>query len=252
MSNNVQANLEVVNKQIHAAAKRAERNASEITLVAVTKTHPLETVIEAYKAGLHDFGENRVLDGKEKVEAMAKWLETQPDADPSHWHFIGHVQSRQVTQVLEGRYHLLHSIDSLKLARRVNRLAEQDGYPPVNVLLQCNVSGESTKSGFELTGWNEDNSKLLSFIKTVVEISRLEKIVIRGLMTMAPWSNNPETARSTFISLAALRHVLTVETPTIDWHHLSMGMTDDFEVAIEEGATIIRVGRALFGERNYT
>ena len=252
MSSTVQANLEAVNKQIHAAALRAGRNAGEITLVAVTKTHPLETVIEAYQAGLRHFGENRVLDGKEKVQAMAQWLASQPDVDQPQWHFIGHIQSRQVAEVLEGSYHLLHSVDSLKLAQRLNRLAQQGNYPPVSVLLQCNVSGESTKSGFALTGWNKDNNILAAFVETTAEIARLNKIVICGLMTMAPWSDNPETARPTFKSLAALRHKLKKELPSINWHHLSMGMTDDFEIAIEEGATIIRVGRALFGERNYT
>ncbi len=252
MSSNVQANLEAVNKQIEAAAKRAGRNPAEITLVAVTKTHPLETVIEAYQAGLHHFGENRTPDGLEKGQAMANWLASQPDYPPVHWQFIGHVQSRQVKQVLEGRYHLLHSVDSLKLAQRINRLAEQGDYPPINVLLQCNVSGESTKSGFQMVGWENNKTKLSAFVKSAAQILQFEHVVIRGLMTMAPWSDDPETARPTFKSLALLRSALTKQLPDIDWHHLSMGMTDDFEVAIEEGATIIRVGRALFGERNYT
>ena len=108
------------------------------------------------------------------------------------------------------------------------------------------------KTGFSLTGWDENNEKLLAFKETVIEISQLGNVVICGLMTMAPWSDNPETTRPTFNSLAALRDTLTKQLPNVDWHHLSMGMTDDFEVAIEEGATIIRVGRALFGERNYT
>jgi hypothetical protein len=161
---------------------------------------------------------------------------------------IGHLQSRQVGQAL-GQFKLIHSVDSLKLAQRINRLAERDGYPPVEVLLECNVSGEATKSGFGLNHWSTDKRQFTAFVDAVAQMAGLDKIIIRGLMTMAPLSADPEETRPVFRNLAALRETLRAELPQFKWEHLSMGMTDDFEVAIEEGATIIRVGRALFGER---
>lgn len=244
----IRANVEVVSQQIEAAAKRAGRGAAAITLVAVTKTHPAQTVIEAYQAGLRHFGENRTLE-KEKVAEVSRWLATQPNAESPTWHFIGHLQSRQVGDVLD-TFDLIHSVDSLKLAQRINRLAERDQLPPVSVLLQCNVSGEEAKSGFDLNGWQSRRQSLNEFLQTVDQIRALDKLEINGLMTMAPIVTDPEEARPTFSSLAALHQVLQHERPAIGWTHLSMGMTDDFEIAIEEGATMIRVGRALFGERH--
>lgn len=245
------ANIEAVYQRIAAAAQRAGRKAEDITLVAVTKTHPVETVIEAYQAGLHHFGENIAQEGRDKIEAMAGWLAAGPGSNlnkPPTWHFIGHLQSRKVGLVL-GQFKLIHSVDSLKLAQRINRLAERDGHPPVEILLQCNVTGEATKTGFALEGWTTDKARLANFLEQIAQMEPLEKLIIRGLMTIAPLSDNPEEARPTFQNLAALQQTLQAEMPQIDWKHLSMGMTDDFEVAIEEGATIIRVGRALFGER---
>jgi hypothetical protein len=248
---NITANIEVVYQRINAAAKRAGRITDEVLLVAVTKTHPLETVIEAYQTGLRHFGENRVSEGREKVIKMAQWLENvPPEQAPPTWHMIGHLQSRQVGAAL-GKFSLIHSVDSLKLAQRINRLAERDHYPPVDILLECNVSGEAAKYGFALDNWSTDEAQITTFGETVAQIAALDNVVIRGLMTMAPLCADPEEARPVFQSLAALRTTLQKETPQLDWRHLSMGMTDDFEVAIEEGATIIRVGRALFGERLY-
>lgn len=249
----IKANVAVVYERMRAAAERAGRRPEEITLVAVTKTHPLETVIEAYQAGLRHFGENRAGEGQQKAAALAAWLASNSAASPAQpdwptWHMIGHLQSRQVEQVL-GQFALIHSVDSLKLAQRINRLAERDGRPPVEILLQCNVSGELTKSGFDLDQWSSDKEQLRSFLETIGQVALLSKIVIRGLMTMAPLVDDPEAVRPTFRSLAALRECLQAEMPQQEWRHLSMGMTDDFEVAIEEGATLIRVGRAIFGER---
>jgi pyridoxal phosphate enzyme (YggS family) len=246
----IAANLDALYQRIDAAAKRAGRAANDITLVAVTKTHPLETVVQAYQAGLRHFGENRVQEGREKVAAMAEWLES---VSPDHqerpiWHLIGHLQSRQVGAVL-GQFNLIHSVDSLKLAQRINRLAERDNHPLVEVLLECNVSGEATKFGFALDHWASDRRQLTTFLETIAQMVTLDRVVIRGLMTMAPLGQDAEQARPVFQSLAALRATLQTEIPEVDWRHLSMGMTDDFEVAIEEGATMIRVGRAIFGER---
>jgi pyridoxal phosphate enzyme (YggS family) len=243
----IAANLETVYRRLRQAAERASRSASEITLIAVTKTQPLETVIRAYQAGLRHFGENRAAEGREKAVGLAEWL-AQTGGEPPTWHLIGHIQSRQVDEAL-GTYQLIHSVDSLKLAQRIDRLATRDNRPAVEVLLQGNVSGEATKSGFALAQWSTDPGQLNAFLEVVTQIGRLDKIIIRGLMTIAPWFDNPENARPTFQSLAALRARLRAELPQFDWAHLSMGMTDDFEVAIEEGATMVRVGRAIFGER---
>ncbi len=243
------ARVEALYRRIELAAQRAGRRAEEITLVAVTKTHPLETVIQAYQAGLRHFGENRAAEGRAKAAGLAEWL-AQHGGEAPTWHLIGHLQSRQVDEAL-GVYGVIHSVDSLKLAERIQRLAERDNQPPVQVLLQCNVSGEESKSGFALAQWQADKAQLRAFLETAASMSRFNKIIIRGLMTMAPWYDDPEAVRPTFQSLAALRDMLRQELPQFDWAHLSMGMTDDFEVAIEQGATMIRVGRAIFGEREY-
>jgi pyridoxal phosphate enzyme (YggS family) len=245
---NIKANIETVSERINAAVQRAGRNPDEITLVAVSKTHPVETVIEAYQAGLRHFGENRVQEGRGKVAAMAGWLTTSPGLEAPTWHMIGHLQSRQVGDALE-KFSLLHSVDSLKLAQRIDRLAERDNIPPVDILLECNVSGETAKFGFALDQWSSDKSQLATFITTIEQLAALKRVNIQGLMTMAPLSQDPEETRPVFRNLASLRSTLQKEMPQIQWLHLSMGMTDDFEVAIEEGATIIRVGRALFGPR---
>jgi pyridoxal phosphate enzyme (YggS family) len=244
----IKANIETVNGRINAAAQRAGRNPDEITLVAVSKTHPLETVIEAYQAGMRYFGENRAQEGRDKVIAMTDWLAGSPGLEAPTWHMIGHLQSRQVGDAL-GKFNMLHSVDSLKLAQRIDRLAERDNIPPVDILLECNVSGETAKFGFALDKWSTDKTQLATFVNTIEQIATLKKVNIQGLMTMAPLSPNPEETRPVFKSLATLSSTLQKEIPHLSWQHLSMGMTDDFEVAIEEGATIIRVGRALFGPR---
>ena len=246
---NLAANIAAVYERIEAAASRAGRKVDEITLVAVTKTHPLETVIAAYQAGLRHFGENRVAEGGEKIAGLAQVIPLESPDQPT-WHLIGHLQSRQAGQAL-GKFQVIEAVDSLKLAQRLNRLAERDGYPPVEILLECNVSGEASKNGFALERWPTDPAQLNAFLQTITELAALNKLIVRGLMTMAPLVADPEETRPVFSSLAALRARLRVERPQVDWRHLSMGMSDDFEVAIEEGATIVRLGRALFGEREY-
>lgn len=243
----IAANLEKVWARIERAA-----GGRKITLVAVSKTQPLASVIEAYQAGLRQFGENRAAEGNAKAAALADWLQTQPAAEPALWHFIGHIQSRQAGQVLEGGYGLIHSVDSLKLARRIDRLVEENNLPPVAILLQANVSGEETKSGFELHRWPTDASQLAQFLAEADQLAALKNVQIRGLMTMAPWFDDAEQARPIFKRLAGLQQTLQIERPDLAWQQLSMGMTDDFEVALQEGATIIRIGRAIFGERHYT
>ncbi len=244
----IAANIEAVCQRMQQAAARVGRPSGEITLVAVTKMQPLESVIQAYQAGLRHFGENRAAEGQAKAAGLADWLK-QNGGEPPTWHLIGHVQSRQVDEAL-GTYQMLHSLDDLKLAQRLERLASRGNYPALEVLLQCNVSGEATKSGFELSQWSTDKTQLKTFLDAIMQIASLDKVIMRGLMTMAPWFDNPEQARPTFQNLAGLQKKLQAQLPQFDWGYLSMGMTDDFEVAIEEGATLVRVGRAIFGERD--
>lgn len=246
------ANLASVQKRIAMAAARAGRKAADVTLVAVSKTHPLEMIIKAYQAGVRNFGENRSEELQSKAAAFTEWQQTQNVVEPVQWHFIGHVQSRQVGSLLESQPTLIHSVDSIKLAGRIDRLAQREKYPKVNVLLQCNVSGEASKSGFPLYNWARELRQLTDFLHVVEQMAALEKVNIVGLMTMAPYSDEAETSRPFFQSLATLKAKLNESVPQLEWPHLSMGMTNDFEVGIEEGATIIRVGRAIFGERNYT
>lgn len=245
------SSLQSVQTRMAQAAERAGRNVAEVTLVAVTKTHPLDVVIDAYQAGLRHFGENRTDEFQAKQTDFSKWLAGQAQVEPVYWHFIGHVQSRQAGLILDSQPALIHSVDSLKLAQRLDRLAQSQGAPPVNVLLQCNVSGESSKSGFALHQWATDSRQLADFLNEVEQIAALEKVTIAGLMTMAPYSDEAEASRPFFRRLAALQSKLKETAPHLAGPHLSMGMTNDFEVGIEEGATIIRVGRAIFGERNY-
>ena len=162
---------------------------------------------------------------------------------------IGHLQSRKVADALS-HFDVIQSVDSLKLAERLDRLAERDRIePPTPILLECNVSGEASKNGFDLSHWMEDGEVRGAFFDVVRRIVELPRLRLQGLMTMAPIVADPELARPVFIALRGLRDALIEEFPDVEWRHLSMGMTDDFEVAIEEGATLIRVGRAIFGPR---
>jgi pyridoxal phosphate enzyme (YggS family) len=253
----LQSRIAAVQERIAAAAQRAGRDPAEVTLVAVSKTHGPEEVAAAYACGLRVFGENRVEEAGPKAEAVA--ARVAPDPPPA-WHMIGHLQSRKAEDVLPW-VAMVHSVDSIKLAGRLSRALQirsgdfsrqtRDAaeVPQGNaataavgrlpVLLEVNVSGEPSKYGFrpeELPG-------------AVEAIAALPGLYLQGLMTMAPIAANPEDARPVFAGLRRFRDDLARRYPQVDWRHLSMGMTDDFEVAIEEGATMIRVGRAIFGER---
>jgi pyridoxal phosphate enzyme (YggS family) len=246
----IPANLRQVQERIQAAALRVGRDPAGVTLVAVTKTHPVEMMQAGYRAGLRHFGENRVEEGRLKITAFNEWLAANSEADgrPT-WHMIGHLQSRKVADAL-AFFDVIQSVDSLKLAGRLNRLAERDGVePPMPVLLECNVSGEASKYGFELSRWGEDREVRAAFFDVVRGIVELPRLRLQGLMTMAPIVTDPEQARPVFIALRGVQDALAEEFPDVEWRHLSMGMTDDFEVAVEEGATLVRVGRAIFGPR---
>ena len=246
MSNNIVANLASVQARIQTAARRAGRDPAEITLVVVTKTRPLEAVQAAYRAGVRHFGENRVEEGNLKIPAFSEWLAaTSGTSRLPTWHMIGHLQSRKADDAL-AHFDVIHSVDSLKLAERLNRLAELDDHPPLPILLECNMSGEASKYGFELSQWQIDREARSIFFDTVQHISELPRLRLQGLMTMAPIVTEPEQTRPVFATLRVLRDVLITEFPAVEWQHLSMGMTDDFEVAIEEGATLVRIGRAIF------
>jgi hypothetical protein len=222
------ANLQAVRARIAAAAQRAGRAPDEVTLVAVSKTVPAERVAAAYALGLRDFGENRVEEGLPKQAALPGDV---------RWHMIGHVQSRKAREAAR-QFALVHSVDSLKLAQRLAREAQAAGRV-LPVLLEVNVSGEAAKYGFRPGA---------TFEAEVAALLALPGLRVRGLMTMAPIVADPDEARPVFAALRALRAVLAARFPQADWRELSMGMTDDFEVAVEEGATLVRVGRAIFGD----
>ncbi len=228
--------LEKVRERMARAAERAGRSPDEVTLVAVTKTHPVSVIRQAYDLGVRHFGENRPEEALPKIEELASELARDGLPAP-HWHMIGHIQHRKVKLVV-GHYDLIHSVDTVKLARRLDdRFAEAGIRQPV--LLEVNVGGEESKFGFapeELPA-------------AVEQILGLENLELQGLMTVAPIVDDPEKVRPVFRRLRELLDDLRRRFPEEPWQHLSMGMTDDFEVAIEEGATIVRIGRAIFGPR---
>lgn len=230
-------NFATVRAQVAAAAQRAGRDPASVTLVAVSKTHPAAAVQAAAALGQVDFGENRIEEAAPKI--------TEVGLPPLRWHYIGHIQSRKARAVAEVGFAFVHSVDSDKLAARLSRLVLEAGRPPLPILLECNVSGEATKAGFAAY----DPADWAQLATTIAPLTQLPGVTVRGLMTMAPIVAAPELARPYFRQLRALRDFLADAVPTGQWQELSMGMTDDFGVAIEEGATLVRVGRALFGER---
>jgi len=207
--------------RIARACEKSYRSSQEVTLVAVTKGVPTATIRDAFDFGVRDFGENRVQEAEDKI------LQLSDIRQNVTWHMVGHLQSNKARRTLD-LFDIIHSIDSVRLADILNVRAKR----VVPVLLQVNVSGEATKSGFAVG----------DVAKAVEEIKRLPNLEVVGLMTIAPLVAAPEDARPIFRRLRELRDQLGLK-------HLSMGMSDDFEVAIEEGATIVRIGRAIFGER---
>jgi pyridoxal phosphate enzyme (YggS family) len=239
----VEANLAQVRERIAAAARRAGRTPKEVTLVAVTKTHPAQMVEAAYQVGLRDFGENRVEEARAKIPAVR---ERTSLSEGPRWHMIGHLQRRKA-RLAVALFDIIHAVDSLRLAQRISRVAGESG-KVMPVLLEVNVSGEASKYGFNLSVTAGQGAKA-AFITDVEQILALPHLRPCGLMTMAPIVTDPEQARPVFRVLRSLRDDLCRRFPEADWHELSMGMTDDYEVAIEEGATMVRVGRAIFDAR---
>ncbi|MFQ6001942.1 MAG: YggS family pyridoxal phosphate-dependent enzyme [Anaerolineae bacterium] len=233
----IAANLERVRERMADAARRAGRNPEEITLVAVTKTIEPAIVKQAIALGLRDFGENRVQEAEWKAPLLPKVT----------WHMIGHLQRNKVKKALL-IFDVIHSVDSLRLAQEIDRRASRIG-ARVPVLLEVNLSGEATKYGFRMAPCVTRGEEKEAFLSYVEEILRLPHLEVRGLMTMAPLVARPEEARPYFQRLQGLQEELKERFPQANWEDLSMGMTDDFEIAIEEGATMVRIGRAIFGER---
>ena len=243
----IEANLRHVQRRIAEAAERGGRDPAEITLVAVTKLRSVEDIKAAYELGVRHFGENRVQEAAEKIPLINRWLEEERTPTPLTWHMVGHLQSRKAKDAIR-LFDIIHSVDTPKLAKCLDRLCEREGRV-MPVLLEANVSGEESKYGFALERWEEDEEQREGFFAIVEEMLALPNIGVQGLMTMAPIVTNPEDARPYFRRLRELRDELRRRFPTSSWRHLSMGMTDDFEVAVEEGATMVRIGRAIFGER---
>jgi pyridoxal phosphate enzyme (YggS family) len=242
--NELRERYEKVQERIAAASARANRNPADITLVAVTKTWPVETVLAAYEAGLRHVGENRVEELAEKVPTAAQIL------GPDHgltWHLIGNLQSRK-TGAAADLADFFHALDRLKIAQRLSAQCQANGRI-LPVLLELNVSGEESKAGFDVARWELDEGQREAVRNAAATIAQLPGLQLRGLMTMAPWEIPDEEIRAVFRRTRELARWLQIELPDLDFSTLSMGMTDDFEIAIEEGATHIRVGRALFGER---
>lgn len=232
----LEKNLHAVQERIKNAAERAGRHPNSVTLVAITKTFSAETILAAYELGVRHFGENRVEEALEKIPAVSSRLQTQPVT----WHMVGHLQHRKVKDAV-ALFDLVHSVDSVALAIRLdNRAAALDKVLPV--FLEINVSGEASKFGFA----PEPREKLF---EGTHEIFSLRHLIVEGLMTIAPMVVTADDARPYFRALRELRDELHSRFPDHTLPHLSMGMTDDFEAAIAEGATMVRIGRAIFGER---
>jgi pyridoxal phosphate enzyme (YggS family) len=227
----VSERIEEVRSRLRAAAERSNRSAAEISLVAVSKTHPPAAVRAAISAGLRDFGENRVQEAETKIPAVGR--------EAARWHLIGHLQSNKARRAVE-LFDLIHSLDSIALARRLDRVCAELERRELPVLIQVQLGHEATK-----TGINE------AYLQELVEaVHSSASLRLQGLMALPPFFDDPEKARPYFRRLRELRDELKAGGAFGDQTgDLSMGMTHDFEVAIEEGATMIRVGTAIFGER---
>lgn len=224
--------LEEVEKKIQGACERAKRTRDEVALIAVSKTKPVAVLQEAYDLGIRVFGENKVQELTEKQEALPNDIQ---------WHMIGHLQTNKVKYIVD-KVALIHSVDSLKLAKTIEKESAKKNCV-THILIEVNVAEEESKFGL----------KMMEVIPFIEKIALFKHIKVDGLMTIAPFVDNPEDNRSVFANLQKLS--VDIEKKNIDNVNvsiLSMGMTNDYEVAIEEGATMVRVGTGIFGSRNYT
>jgi hypothetical protein len=227
----IRENMQSIRQLIETTCRKSGRNPGEVKLVAVSKSFPVNTIMEAYQAGQRMFGENRVQELIQKVPQLP------PDIE---WHLIGTLQRNKVKYIID-KVSLIHSVDSLALAQEISKRALKAGVT-VNILLQANISQETSKSGFS-------EEELLQNIK---EISVLPGIKIKGLMTIGPLVAQAEEVRPIFRRLKELSvEIDGMKLPQVEMKELSMGMSDDFTVAVEEGATLVRIGSRIFGPRNY-
>ena len=224
--------LENVRQRIISAAQRSGRRAEEITLIAISKTHPAETLRTALDIGITDLGENRIQEAEEKIVTLGR--------NAARWHLVGHLQANKVRRAVT-LFDYLHSLDSLELARRLERVCTEEGRDEFPVLVQIKLGGEESKTGI-------DPGELPDLLEEIKSYKRLKLI---GLMILPPYFENPDCARPFFKTLRELRDELKLKGHFGDLPgELSMGMSHDFEIAIEEGATMVRVGTAIFGERS--
>jgi PLP dependent protein len=221
-------NLERVREEIARAAAKSGRTTDDVELVAITKTHPADKVREAIETGQTLFGESRVQEARVKIPELPSNL---------RWHFVGHLQKNKIRHALP-LFEMIHSVDSLGLVQEMNRIAEEEGMHP-RVLLEVNVAGEGSKFGFKPEKLREEMESFLA----------LPRLSILGLMTIPPIAKEAEASRTYFVQLRELRDRLQTEF-RVDLAQLSMGMTQDYAVAVEEGATLVRIGTAIFGERS--
>ncbi|MDM8560623.1 YggS family pyridoxal phosphate-dependent enzyme [Candidatus Parabeggiatoa sp. HSG14] len=239
MKNKNQLIEEVLNC-IQQATDRVDRSSNDVTLVAVSKTHPIEDIVVAYQAGIRHFGENRADELAKKAIQLSHLKDLQ-------WHFIGHLQTRQ-SKIVAEYAHCFHAVDRVKIAEHLSKqLQKLDHILPV--FIEVNVSGEKSKGGFSCDDWENDQQQRDSFLKAVTTIAALPNLNIHGLMAMAPFKASKELIRNIFKSLHQLSEWLNRELPELKAKELSMGMSGDFEIAVEEGATHVRVGSAIFGKR---
>jgi pyridoxal phosphate enzyme (YggS family) len=227
----LRARLNDVRKRVEAAALGCNRSTDEIALIAISKTHPTETLRQAIDLGVTDLGENRVQEAEAKIRELGR--------ESARWHLVGHLQENKARRAI-GLFDIIHSLDSVSLAQRLDRLCSSEGRDELPVLVQINLGGEESKTG-------TDPQALTQLLDVVAECQRLRLI---GLMTLPPYFEKAEDGRPFFKTLRELRDRLQQEGRFGDRAgELSMGMSHDFEIAIEEGATMIRVGTAIFGER---
>ncbi|MCR5222811.1 MAG: YggS family pyridoxal phosphate-dependent enzyme [Lachnospiraceae bacterium] len=228
----IRENLEEVRKNISETISKSGREAEGVSLIAVSKTKPVELLLEAYEAGVRDFGENKVQELTDKYEKLPKDI---------RWHMIGHLQTNKVKYIVDKAF-LIHSVDSVKLAKEISKEAVKKGLV-CRILLEVNVADEDSKFGFSC----ED------VLASIEEIAGLEGIKVAGLMTVAPYVEDPEENRPVFRKLKQLSVDITRKNiDNVSMDILSMGMSGDYQVAIEEGAKYVRVGTSIFGERNYS
>lgn len=239
---NIAENITRVQENIANACARANRKPDEVTLVAVSKRKPVEAISAAIEAGLRHFGENRVEEAESKIPLVNAQTEIKPT-----WHMIGHIQSRKAKAIVP-LFDIVQSVDRLKIARKLSELA-QSADKILPVLLEVNISGEAAKHGFDVSHWQSNVEQKEHFWQEMQTMLALPNLEIRGLMTMAPFYDEVERTRPIFAGLAELQKALSTDFG-ITLADLSMGMSNDYSIAIEEGATIVRVGQAIFGSRN--